>query len=58
MTPNAPRPVRRLYDTFHMGRSCINLYSNDVGAAFVHIKRFTACRKSIVQGLTMGALKD
>lgn len=30
------------YDTFHMGRSGMDLYSNDVGAAFVDIKSFAA----------------
>ena len=31
-----------LYDTFHMGRSCMDLYSNDVGSAFVDIRSFAA----------------
>lgn len=31
-----------VYDTFHMGRSSIDLYSNDVGSAFVDIKSFAA----------------
>lgn len=31
-----------LYDTFHMGRSSIDLYSNDVGAPFVDIRSFAA----------------
>jgi len=30
------------YDTLHMGRSSIDLYANDVGAAFVDIKSFAA----------------
>ncbi len=30
------------YDTLHMGRSCIDLYSNDVGAPFVEISSFAA----------------
>ena len=30
------------YDTFHMGRSGMDLYSNDVGAPFVNIKSFAA----------------
>ncbi|MHB8772687.1 MAG: 5-dehydro-2-deoxygluconokinase [Syntrophales bacterium] len=42
MTPSEPRRTRRRYDTFHMGRSGIDLYSNDVGAAFVDIKSFAA----------------
>ena len=30
------------YDTFHMGRCGMDLYSNDIGAEFVHIKSFAA----------------
>ena len=37
MTPLNPRRTRRSYDTFHMGRSGMDLYSNDVGANFVYI---------------------
>lgn len=37
-----PRQAQRTYDTFHMGRSCMDLYSNDVGVDFVHIKSFAA----------------
>jgi 5-dehydro-2-deoxygluconokinase len=32
----------RAYDTLHMGRSSIDLYSNDVGARFAYIKSFAA----------------
>jgi len=32
----------RTYDTLHMGRSSIDLYSNDVGTPFVDIKSFAA----------------
>jgi 5-dehydro-2-deoxygluconokinase len=32
----------RKYDTFHMGRSCMDLYSNNIGAAFVDITSFAA----------------
>ena len=32
----------RSYDTFHMGRSGMDLYSNDVGAKFVDIRSFAA----------------
>ena len=42
MTPPNRGRGRRSYDTFHMGRSGIDLYSNDVGADFVHIKSFAA----------------
>jgi 5-dehydro-2-deoxygluconokinase len=31
-----------LYDTFHMGRSSIDLYSNDVGKPFTEIESFAA----------------
>jgi len=33
---------KRQFDTLHMGRSSIDLYSNDVGAPFVHIRSFAA----------------
>jgi len=42
MKPQTSRRSRRSYDTFHMGRSCMDLYSNDVGADFVHIRNFAA----------------
>jgi 5-dehydro-2-deoxygluconokinase len=42
MPPSNAEPRPRTYDTFHMGRSCIDLYSNDVGAAFVDIRSFAA----------------
>ena len=42
MTPPSPRRVRHSYDTFHMGRSGMDLYSSDIGAEFVHIKSFAA----------------
>ena len=32
----------RTYDSLHMGRSSIDLYSNDVGAPFVNIRSFAA----------------
>ena len=32
----------RPHDVFHMGRSCIDLYSNDIGAEFCDIKSFGA----------------
>ncbi len=34
--------AERAYDTFHMGRSGIDLYSSDIGAKFVDIKSFAA----------------
>ncbi len=42
MKPQDPSQAQRTYDTFHMGRSCMDLYSNDVGGEFVHIKSFAA----------------
>jgi len=35
-------PTEKTYDSLHMGRSSIDLYSNDVGAPFVDIKSFAA----------------
>ena len=32
----------RTFDTLHMGRCCMDLYSNDIGAAFTDIKNFAA----------------
>jgi 5-dehydro-2-deoxygluconokinase len=37
-----PRRAPLDYDTFHMGRSGMDLYSNDIGATFVDIKSFAA----------------
>ncbi len=34
--------MSRKYDTLHMGRSSIDLYSNDVGSPFVQIQSFAA----------------
>jgi 5-dehydro-2-deoxygluconokinase len=31
-----------MHDAFHMGRSCIDLYSNDIGAPFAEITNFAA----------------
>jgi 5-dehydro-2-deoxygluconokinase len=42
MTSKTSPSGRPVYDTFHMGRSCMDLYSNDVGADFVDIKSFAA----------------
>ena len=32
----------RTYDAFFMGRSCIDLYSKDIGSPFVDIESFAA----------------
>ncbi len=37
-----PEQTQCTYDTFHMGRSGMDLYSNDIGVDFVHIKSFAA----------------
>jgi len=42
MKQQDPRQDQRTYDTFHMGRSCMDLYSNDVGVDFTEIKSFAA----------------
>ena len=42
MTSKASANSRPVYDTFHMGRSCMDLYSNDLGADFVDIRSFAA----------------
>ncbi len=42
MNSQHTRPPGRAYDTFHMGRSGMDLYSNDVGASFVDIRSFAA----------------
>ena len=34
--------TNRLYDVITMGRSSIDLYSNDIGAPFVEITSFAA----------------
>ena len=42
MEPKHPRRLEAAYDTFHMGRSGMDLYSNDIGARFVDIRSFAA----------------
>lgn len=42
MKSHAHKQAPARYDTFHMGRSGMDLYSNDVGAAFADIKSFAA----------------
>ncbi len=42
MAPKAHDSNRHVYDTFHMGRSCMDIYSNDVGVEFARIKSFAA----------------
>ncbi|MCD6122160.1 MAG: 5-dehydro-2-deoxygluconokinase [Spirochaetales bacterium] len=42
MTENYPEKCKRKYASIHMGRSCIDLYSNDIGKPFKDIKSFSA----------------
>lgn len=42
MSNQSDNPKQRKYTTLHMGRSCMDLYSNDIGRAFVDIKSFAA----------------
>jgi sugar/nucleoside kinase (ribokinase family) len=42
MKSQNPHQPERANDTFHIGRSCMDLYSNDVGASFVHIRSSAA----------------
>lgn len=43
------------YDTLHMGRSSIDLYSDDIGAAFVDITRFAAFVGGSPTNISVGA---
>jgi 5-dehydro-2-deoxygluconokinase len=43
------------YDTVHMGRSSIDLYSNNIGAAFVDIKSFAAYVGGSPTNISVGA---
>ena len=45
----------RTYDTLHMGRSCIDLYSNDVGAPFAEITSFAAYVGGSPTNISVGA---
>ncbi len=47
--------TRRTYDTLHMGRSCIDLYSNDVGAPFEEIRSFAAYVGGSPTNISVGA---
>ncbi len=42
MSTNPDAIKQRQYTTLHMGRSCIDLYSNDIGCSFEDIKSFAA----------------
>ncbi|MDW8352521.1 MAG: 5-dehydro-2-deoxygluconokinase [Anaerolineae bacterium] len=43
------------YDTFHMGRSSIDLYSNDIGAPFIEITHFAAFVGGSPTNISVGA---
>jgi len=47
----------RIYDTFHMGRSSIDLYSNDVGSSFENIKSFAAYVGGSPTNISVGATR-
>ncbi len=51
---NLPSNTHR-YDTLHMGRSGLDLYSNDVGAPFVEITNFAAYVGGSPTNLSVGA---
>lgn len=44
-----------MHDSFHMGRSCIDLYSNDIGASFEDIKSFAAYVGGSPTNISVGA---
>jgi 5-dehydro-2-deoxygluconokinase len=43
------------YDTLHMGRSSIDLYSNDIGAPFPEIRSFAAYVGGSPTNISVGA---
>ena len=45
----------RRYDSFHMGRSSIDLYSNDVGVPFEEIRSFAAYVGGSPTNISVGA---
>ena len=45
----------KTYDTFHMGRSSIDLYSNDIGARFADITSFAAYVGGSPTNISVGA---
>lgn len=50
-----PAATARTYDSLHMGRSSIDLYSNDVGAPFVNITSFAAYVGGSPTNISVGA---
>jgi 5-dehydro-2-deoxygluconokinase len=55
MTPSTNQTSNRTYDSLHMGRSSIDLYSNDVGAPFVEITSFAAYVGGSPTNISVGA---
>lgn len=47
--------MEKIYDSLHMGRSSIDLYANDVGAAFVDIQSFAAYVGGSPTNISVGA---
>ena len=50
-----PTDKTPLYDSLHMGRSSIDLYANEVGAAFVDIQSFAAYVGGSPTNISVGA---
>ena len=46
-----------MFDSFHMGRSCIDLYSNDIGAPFAEITNFAAYVGGSPTNISVGAAR-
>lgn len=51
------RDKKYKYDTLHMGRSCIDLYSNEIGAPFKDIKTFSAYVGGSPTNICVGACR-
>ena len=47
--------MEKIYDSLHMGRSSIDLYANEVGAAFVDIQSFAAYVGGSPTNISVGA---
>jgi 5-dehydro-2-deoxygluconokinase len=47
--------MKKIYDSLHMGRSSIDLYANEVGAAFVDIQNFAAYVGGSPTNISVGA---
>ena len=49
--------MAKTWETLHMGRSSIDLYSNDVGAPFVDINSFAAYVGGSPTNISVGATR-